>query len=358
MKRAFACLVFSLSFISLAVANASPSQWVTHGPSGKAIFAVVVDPSNPHIVYAAGDGGIFKSTDEGITWTFLQVGSPDISMVHHLAIDPRHPQCLYARGGSDVGGGGLFKSTDGGETWSLLPAPGRLQALVIDPRHPTVLYGSFYKEDFFKSGDKSMIGTREALFKSEDGGMNWAMAIGVQPPGGPSLSIDVSALVLDPMNPAILYAGDLGGGVLKSPDAGTTWVNILEAGDNGAADGRDFRMYSINAIAAAPTQPTTLYVSTQGRGILKSTDGGTQWQELDRSLLNVLAVAIDPTAPAVLYAATYDSVFLSTDSGEHWQNLQFLPSTPPGINAITVNPTGTVLYVGTNNGVSVYRLRE
>ena len=358
VKRSFTALVFSLSFIFLTVANANPGQWATHGPSGKAIFALAVDPSNPHTVYAAGNGGLFKSTDEGITWTFLHVGSPDISMVHHLAIDPRHPQCLYARGGSDVGGGGLFKSTDGGETWSLLPAPGRLQALVIDPRHPTVLYGSFYKEDFFKSGDKSMIGTREALFKSEDRGMNWAMAIGVQPPGGPSLSIDVSALVLDPMNPAILYAGDLGGGVLKSTDAGTTWVGILWAGDNQPVkDGRDLRIYSVNAIAAAPTQPTTLYVSTQGRGILKSIDGGAKWQELDRSLLNVLAVAIDPTAPAVLYAATYDSVFLSTDSGEHWQSLQF-PSSIPGMSAITVNSTGTVLYVGTDNGVSVYRLRE
>jgi hypothetical protein len=341
MKRLIVALVYSLYFVALAGANASPGHW-TRGFSGKAIFAVAVDPNDPKIVYAAGDGGLFKSTDGGTTWTLLHVGSPDISTVRLLVIGPQHPQCLYVRGGSYVGGGGLFKSRDGGETWSLLPAPARLQTLVIDPQHPTVLYGGVFNEGFFKS---------------VDGGVNWTM-IGVQP-GVTSWHIEVSTLVLDPTNPATLYAGALDGGVLRSTDAGTTWVTILEAGDNQPVeDARDLRIYSVNGIAAAPTQPTTLYVSTQGRGILKSTDGGTKWQELDRGLLYVLAVTIDPTAPAILYAATYDEVFLSTDSGEHWQNLQFPSSTPPGINAITVNPTGTALYVGTNNGVSVYRLRE
>jgi len=342
VKKSFASLVFSLYFISLAVANASPGQWTTHGPSGKAIFALAVDPSNPKIVYAAGDGGIFKSTDEGTTWTFLPVGSPDIWTVRLLVIDPQYPQCLYARGGSYIGGGGLFKSTDGGETWSLLPAPARLQSLVIDPQHLTVLYGGVSSAGFIKS---------------VDGGVKWTV-IGLEP-GVTSWNLDVSALVLDPTDAAILYAGTLDGGVLKSTDAGTTWVSILWAGDNQPVeDPRDLRIYSINAIAAAPTRPTSLYVSTQGRGILKSTDGGTSWQELDRNLLNVLTVTIDPTAPAVLYAAAYDSVFMSTDSGEYWQNLQFPSVTAPSINAITVNPAGTALYVGTNNGVSVYRLRE
>jgi photosystem II stability/assembly factor-like uncharacterized protein len=165
----------------------------------------------------------------------------------------------------------------------------------------------------------------------------------------------VTALVLDPTNPAVFYAGDLGGGVLKFDIEADTARTILEAGDNGAGDGRDLRIYSIEDIAVAPTQPTTLYVSTHGRGILKSSDGGTRWQELDRDLLYVLAVAIDPTDPAVLYTAGYESVFMSTDSGEHWQNLQF-PSSTPGINAITVNPPGTVLYVGSDHGMFIYRL--
>ena len=340
MKRLVVALVCSLHFVSLAVATASPGHWTT-GLSGKPIYALAVNPSNPEIVYAGRDRGIFKSTDAGTTWTFFHVGSPDISMVHHLVIDPQPPHFLYASTASDFGGGRLFKSTDGGETWSLIHMAAGPHILVIDPQHPTVLYAGVFYEGFFKS---------------VDGGVNRTM-VGLEP-GVTSWPIQVSALVLDPTNPAILYAGALDGGVLKSTDAVATWVNIFWAGDNQPVeDARDLRIYSINAIAVAPTQPTTLYVSTQGRGILKSIDGGMKWQELDRGLLYVLAVVIDPTTPAVLYAATYDSVFLSTDSGEHWQNLQF-PSSTPGINAITVNSTGTALYVGTNNGVSVYRLGE
>ncbi len=342
MKSFVVAFVFSLHFVSLAVANASPGQWATHGPGGQEIFALAVDPSNPHIVYAGADRGIFKSTDGGTTWTFLHVGSPDISMIHHLAIDPQNSTCLYASTASHFGGGRLFRSTDGGESWSPILKSAGPQVLVIDPQHPTVLYGGVFNEGFFKS---------------VDGGVNWTM-IGVQP-GVTSWHIEVSALVLDPTNPAILYAGDLGGGVLKSTDAGTTWVSILWAGDNQPVeDARDLRIYSINAIAVTPTQPTTLYVSTLGRGVLKSTDGGTSWQEMNHGLgLYVYAVVINPTAPAVLAAATYDDVFLSTDGGEHWKSLQF-QAPPSGIHTITISPTGTVLYVGTDRGVSTLWLGE
>ncbi len=346
MKRLL--ISFALSFfpVSLALATASSGRW-THSLEGKRIFAIVVAPSNLQIVYAGGDRGIFKSTDGGTTWMFLNVGSPDVSMVHHLTVDPQRPHFLYAITSSDFGGGYLFKSTDGGETWLLIyqgrrPSPTHItqgpSVLVVDPHHPEMVYVSV---------------TGLGFLKNIDGGSTWTM-LGMCP-GCTASNIAVGAMVLDPTNPAILYAGDLGSEVSKIDTEADTVRPILWAGDNSAEDGRDLRIYSINDIAVAPTQPTTFYVSTHGRGILKSSDGGTRWQELDRDLLYVLAVAIDPTDPAVLYAASYESVFMSMDSGEHWQNLQF-PSSTPGINAITVNPPGTVLYVGSNHGVLVYQL--
>lgn len=338
MKRLIVALVFSLHFVALTIANTSPDRWTT-GLKGKAIYTVAVDPSNPKVVYAGTDRGLLKSTNGGTIWAFLKVGSPDVSRIHHLVIDPQRPRSLYASTDSEFGGGRLFKSTDGGETWALIHTAPGLHVLVIDPNHPEVLYAGVNHVGFLKS---------------IDGGSNWKM-IG-DDPGVTVWHIEVSALVFDPTNPAILYAGTVDGGVLKSTDTGASWTNILWAGDNQPVeDGRDLRIYSINDIAVAPTQPTTLYVSTHGRGILKSIDGGTKWQELDRRLLYVRTVAIDPTVPAVLYAAPYDGISMSTDSGEHWQSLQF-SSAPLDISAMTVNPTGTALYVGTEHGVSVYRL--
>src|SRR2546430_1792192 len=115
MKRLVVTLVFSLHFVSLAVANAGPGQWTTR-LGRQSIYALAIDPSNPKVVYAGANKGIFKSADGGTTWTFFHVGSPDVSMVHHLAIDPQNSACLYASTGSEFGGGRLFKSTDGGDT--------------------------------------------------------------------------------------------------------------------------------------------------------------------------------------------------------------------------------------------------
>src|SRR6516162_9772695 len=112
---------------------------------------VRIDPSNPNTVYAAlwqqqqgfyengsfsgTDGGIFKSTDGGTTWTQLKNGLPPIIQAN-LAVAPSNPKILYAtiaagggaaaaggggRGGRGGGGGaiGLYKSNDGGDHWFL-----------------------------------------------------------------------------------------------------------------------------------------------------------------------------------------------------------------------------------------------
>jgi photosystem II stability/assembly factor-like uncharacterized protein len=312
------------------------------GPNGQQVFTVAVDPVNPTVLYAGSFRGIFKSTDAGANWTLLTTGPHDTSMIHHLSINPYNPLEIYACTGSDFGGGRVLKSTDGGTSWSLVLKSSGSQVLALDPTNPSVLY----------------VGVSEVGFlKSRDGGGSWTM-VGVQP-GVTAWRIEVSDLKIDPKNSTILYAGTIDGVVLQSVDAGANWINVLTTGDNGPVDDlRDFRIYSVNAIAVAPTQPTTLYVGTEGRGVLKSRDGGATWEEMNRGLdRSVQAVVINPTAPSVLYAASYHDVFTSTDGGKHWQSLQFHSPTP-GINAITVTPTGTVLYVSTNNGVAAYQMGE
>ena len=73
------------------------------------VFALAIDPVTTSTVYAAGNGGAFKSTNGGGTWTAINTGMTS-SFVKTLAIDPVTPNTLYA----GTTGGGVFKSTNGG----------------------------------------------------------------------------------------------------------------------------------------------------------------------------------------------------------------------------------------------------
>jgi hypothetical protein len=104
-------------------------SWNALGPGniGGRTRAIVFDPTNPNTVYAAGvAGGIWKSTDGGLTWNVADDLMLNLA-VCALAIDPTDPDVLYAGTGEGyygsnvfVRGLGIFKSTDAGASWAQL----------------------------------------------------------------------------------------------------------------------------------------------------------------------------------------------------------------------------------------------
>lgn len=130
----------------------------------------------------------------------------------------------------------------------------------------------------------------------------------VGPEGGSS-----RALVADPRDPDVVFAGTDGGGVFKSVDGGRSW----RPSSRGLTD------TFIYSLAVDPDDPDTLYAGTWLSGVFKSTDGGGSWKLSSRGLpaepRAVRTLAIDPSDPDVLYAAIErDGVFKSTDGGEGW----------------------------------------
>jgi BNR/Asp-box repeat. len=102
-------------FISLSQpipVSAGFNTWSSIGPEGGWIYALAINPTTPSTLYAGTDGGAFKSTDGGATWSAVNTGLSDPD-VYALAINPTAPNTLYA--GAN---GGVFKSTDGGANWS------------------------------------------------------------------------------------------------------------------------------------------------------------------------------------------------------------------------------------------------
>ncbi|MCU1268382.1 MAG: hypothetical protein JWM21_4700 [Acidobacteria bacterium] len=135
---------------------------------------------------------------------------PVVGDVNALAIAPSNAAVRYAGIETSTGGvgvdsnRGVYKSLDGGTTWSKAGLPGKsILALAVDPGNAGIIY----------------CGTNNGLYKSTDGGGNW---------NGPYVSstATVAALLVDPNNPATLFAGVSGNGIYKSVDAGLTWSTV------------------------------------------------------------------------------------------------------------------------------------
>jgi photosystem II stability/assembly factor-like uncharacterized protein len=141
-----------------------------------------------------------------------------------------------------------------------------------------------------------------------------------------TLSPRVTALAIDPLDPAIVYVGMTGGpgaGLYRSTDGGAHWSKT-------PANPPD--SYAITVLAIAPAgehTPSTVYVAAPAwsYALFKSTDGGATWQEVF-SDAQVSAVAIDPRDPSIVYARMWNyasiyntGVFKSTDAGAHWHRI-------------------------------------
>ena len=320
-----AAIVMLTSLGTSQAAAAAGDEWTSHGPAGWIVNALAVDPQIPDSVYAGTDqGGVFKSTDGGSSWSAVNNGLPGLR-IFALAIDAQVSSTLYAV----VFGSGIFKSVDGGGSWRAVqdgipPSAARaIQALAIDPQSPTTLY----------------VGTNgDNIFKTTDGGNFWSRS-------GP---VNAQAFAIDPQTPTTIYAGtDLQ--LFKSADGGVTW-SALETG---------LRANWVSALAIDPSAPRTVYLATRSfetrppyHPILKSTDGGTTWRDSNAGLSQGLirAVAIDPTNPSTLYAGNSGGVFKSRDGGSSWSVMnEGLGSLV--VHALALDAQTATVYAATESGV-------
>ncbi len=251
---------FATTEIGLYRTRLGSGQWQHSGlVAGAGVLAA--GPSDSETVYASGfspvslnpTAWLLKSTDGGRSWQDIGTGFDDPANVHvgpiqidSIVVDPSDPEVLYAGGSA-----GIFKSTDGGEHWKqinsglpvataeppIFAAPIYLgqpvTSLAVDPDSPEVVYAG----TSLKSGQ---------LFKSTNGGDHWE-EIGVD-----EIGKRVEDLVVDPAIAGTLYMATWGDGVLRSGDGGATWEELNE--------GLDSRF--VYSLEAADTEPRKLLAAT------------------------------------------------------------------------------------------------
>jgi photosystem II stability/assembly factor-like uncharacterized protein len=200
-----------------------------HEPTGS-IGAIAVAPSDPNIIYvgsgagiirpdlAVGDG-VYKSTDAGKTWRHL--GLRDSQMIAGIEVDPQDPNRLFVAAlGHPYGPNperGIFRSTDGGAHFEKVLYVDEYTSgndVRIDPSQPSTVYAALWQQQqgFFENG--AFGGTDGGIYKSTDGGSTWKKLSGGLPP------IVEANLAIAPSNPRVIYATVAAGSPPEAAPAG------------------------------------------------------------------------------------------------------------------------------------------
>src|ERR1017187_6780969 len=249
------------------------------------IGAIEGAPSDPNVMYVgSGEGlhrpdlsvgdGIYKSTDAGATWTHL--GLHDGQQISQMAIDSHDPNRLFvAVAGHPYGPNperGLYRSTDGGQTFeNLLYKDQNIGAgdVKIDPSDPNIVYATLWeaREGPWENGEFN--GTNGGVFKSTDGGQTWHPLAGGLPSG--ILQAYVAIARSDPKRLFASVATKDKVELYRSADGGETWtIATTDSRPGSRIGGGDLPVPMID-----PKNPDVVYMI--GTVTWKSADGGKTW---------------------------------------------------------------------------------
>lgn len=319
-------------------------RWRNIGPANMAGRIADVEgipsPSKTFFVAAAA-GGVWKTTNNGVTFrpVFDNYG---IASLGDLAIAPSDTNVIYLGTGepnsrnSISPGGGVFKSTDGGLTWTYmgLKETEHIGRIVVHPTNPNVAWVAAL-------GAAWRTNRERGLYKTTDGGQTWQLKKFINDTTG---FVDVA---IHPTNPNVLFAssyhrlrqpyylqsGGRGSALWRSEDGGETWTEVRGGGFPETMKGR------IN-IAIAPSDGNVMYTMVEAdtapnprpaagaaaqkkvSGLYRSADGGRTWEKTADDNVRPFyysQVRVHPTNPnRVWFSST--PVKVSDEGGKNARN--------------------------------------
>ncbi len=298
-------------------------------PEPLLINQIAIAPSDPAVLYAAGRPvGVLKSADRGRTWLPAREGMLNTS-AYHVVVHPKHANIAYV----GTFGGGVYRTRNGGRTWEAASAGlgnANIHALYLDPMRPDRLIASTSTGDVYQTLDAGarwsaygqglpvMDGEVLAAFLSRAGdvwlGQGTLFSRGARDAAWRAIGHDVSDAAITALAEDAhgrLYAGTRRRGVLRSTDNGATWSDVEP----------EFDRQWIRLVATGPKG--RVFVSALRRGLYRSDDHGTTWIKVGAGLPendDVETLAMDTVNPDRLYAGTHDhGLFLSSSGGDRFE---------------------------------------
>ncbi len=298
-------------------------------PETQAVPAVHADKhdlafQNNSTLFQCNDGGIYKTTNGGSSWTDLSNGMT-ISQIYRIGVsqlDTKTIAGLQDNGTKLRGTTGTWTDVIGGDGMDC----------AINPTNASVLYGEY------QNG---------GLQRSTNGGSTWTDII---PENGNASGAWISPIVIDPNNNQTIYFGT-NRAVYKSTNQGTAWTKISSTLS---------LTYDVDNIAVAPSNSSYIYFVTGyywTKEIYRTTNGGTSWTKMTTPINDRITwLSINPTDPNIIYItySNYTSgskVYRSTNGGSTWTNITgTLPNLPANCIVYQTGSNGA-LYLGMDAGV-------
>ncbi len=271
-------------------AATASAAWTPIGPTniGGRITAVIIHPTDANLFYAAAaSGGVWKTTNFGLTWANVFNESFSIGS---LAFDPTDPSVIYVGTGESnpssvdtYPGNGLWRSTDAGASWANLglAETGHIAKIAVNPLNPNTLYVAAFGLYRTKNVDKG-------VYRSFDAGASWTRVLQVDSITG------ATDLQIDPDDTARVIAathtyyrtlptvqrGGAGSGLYLTTDAGAGWTQVTS--------GFPFNDANVGSISIdySESSPSIVYATVSGGGgfnwdgVYKSVDNGDNWTKV------------------------------------------------------------------------------
>jgi photosystem II stability/assembly factor-like uncharacterized protein len=311
-------------------------QWRLIGPfrGGRvvAVSGVIGDPNT--FYFGAVGGGVWKTTNGGVTWQPVFDGQK-IASIGAIAVAPSDANVIYVGTGeadirSQIGfGDGVYKSTDAGRTWQSvgLRDTRRIAAIRVAPRNPDLVYVAALGHVYGPHPDRG-------VYRSRDGGRSWQKVLDRGSETG------AADLAMDPSDSRVIYATmwnarrpawsqyapleGPGSGLWKTTDGGDHWTQITSRGLPEAQWGR-------SGVAAAGGHRIYLLVDAgPASGLYRSEDAGLTWARVssDSRITSrswyFSGITVDPKNADHVYAPNV-ALFHSTDGGAHFAALKGAP---------------------------------
>lgn len=332
-------LLFQFLYLSVS-AQTDPSvfndlKFRFIGPEGNRAIAIAGVPGDPMINYiGAASGGLWKTTDGGISWNPI-FDDQDVSSIGSLAIAPSNPDIVWVGTGetfvirpAHAMGDGIYKSEDAGKTWKRmgLEKTGRIGRVIVHPDNPDIVYVAALGHTYGPQSERG-------VYKTTDGGETWKKILFVDEDTG------AAELAIDPKNPDRLMAGmwsihintwglnsgGPGGGVYRTTDGGESWEALSKKGLPGGKK----NPVGKTAVAISRSNPNIVYslFEMDSPALYRSDDFGDTWtlqsrnHDIAERAPYYTRMAISPSDPNELFFASV-RFSTSTDGGKTFSRLQ------------------------------------